>query len=121
MFAFRSLLDAGALLTFGSDWPVAPLDPLLGIHAAVTRRTLDGRNPDGWMPEQKIAVAEALRCYTANSARAVFAEREIGTIAPGMRADLAVLSEDLFTIAPEQIDRVQVDMTIFDGQVIHPR
>jgi predicted amidohydrolase YtcJ len=118
-FAFRSLLDAGALVTFGSDWPVAPLDPILGIHAAVTRRTLDGRNPDGWIPEQKITVAEALRCYTVSSARAVFAERELGTIAPGMRADLAVLSADLFTIAPEEIDRVQVDMTIFDGQVIH--
>jgi hypothetical protein len=118
-FPFRSLLDAGVVVTFGSDWPVAPLDPLAGIHAAVTRRTLDGRNPDGWIPEQKLTVAEALRCYTASSAWAVSAEREIGTIAPGMRADLVVLSRDLFTIAPEEIDAVRVDMTIFDGRVIY--
>jgi predicted amidohydrolase YtcJ len=118
-FPFRSLLDAGAIVTFGSDWPVAPLDPIAGIHAAVTRQTIDGANPGGWIPEQKIAVAEALRCYTTSSAWAVFAEREIGTIAPGMRADLAVLSRDLFTIAPEEIADVRVGMTIFDGRVIH--
>ncbi|HJQ37908.1 MAG TPA: amidohydrolase [Thermoanaerobaculia bacterium] len=109
-FAFRSLLDAGVTLTFGSDWPVAPLDPIAGIHAAVTRR---------WIPEQRVTVAEALRCYTASAAWSVFAEDEIGTIAPGMRADLAVLSEDLFTIAPEEIQRARVDMTIFDGRVIY--
>ncbi|MFA6954698.1 MAG: amidohydrolase family protein [Thermoanaerobaculia bacterium] len=118
-FPFRSLLDAGAVVTFGSDWPVAPLDPIAGIHAAVTRRTIDGANPDGWIPEQKIAVAEALCSYTSSSAWAVFAEREVGTIAPGMRADLAVLSHDLFTIAPEEIESVTVDMTIFDGRVVH--
>lgn len=120
-FPFRSLLDAGARVTFGSDWPVAPLDPIAGIHTAVTRCTLDGRHPGGWIPEQKISVAEALRCYTANSAFAVFAEREIGTIAPGMRADLAVLSADLFAIAPEEIERVRVEMTVFDGAVIYER
>lgn len=120
-YAFRSLLDAGAMLTFGSDWTVAPLNPILGVYAAVTRRTLDGRNPNGWIPEQKITVAEALRCYTANNAWAMFAENEIGRIAPGMLADIAVLSDDLFTIAPEKIENVQVDMTIFDGKVIYER
>ncbi|HUF17419.1 MAG TPA: amidohydrolase [Thermoanaerobaculia bacterium] len=117
-YAFRSLLDAGAIVTFGSDWPVATLSPILGIHAAVTRRTLDGRNPQGWIPEQRINVDEALRCYTANNAWAIFAEREIGTIAPGMLADLAILSEDVFTIHPDDIENAQVDMTIFDGKII---
>jgi predicted amidohydrolase YtcJ len=118
-FPFRSLLDAGAVVTFGSDWPVAPIDPIAGIHAAVTRQTIDGANPNGWIPEQRIDVAEALRCYTSSSAWAVFAEREIGAIAPGMRADLAVLSRDLFAIAPEELESVTVDMTIFGGQVVH--
>lgn len=117
-FPFRSLLDAGVRVTFGSDWPVAPIDPIAGIHAAVTRRTLDGSNRGGWIPAQKITVAEALRCYTASSAWAVFAEGEIGAIAPGFRADLVVLSDDLFSIAPEAIERVRVDMTFFDGRVI---
>ena len=120
-YAFRSLLDAGALLTFGSDWTVAPLDPILGIYAAVTRRTLDGRNPNGWVPEQKITVEEALRCYTVNNARAMFAEDRVGRIAPGMLADIVVLSDDLFTVAPEKLDSVKVDMTIFDGKVIYER
>jgi predicted amidohydrolase YtcJ len=120
-YAFRSLIDAGAVLTFGSDWTVAPLDPILGIYAAVTRRTIDGRNPNGWIPEQKITVEEALRCYTTNNAWAMFAENEVGRIAPGMLADIVVLSEDLFTIAPEKIENVKVDVTIFDGKVIYRR
>lgn len=117
-YAFRSLLDAGAMVTFGSDWTVAPLNPLLGIYAAVTRRTIDGRHPEGWIPEQKITVEEALRCYTVNNAYAMFAEHELGRIAPGMLADVAVLSEDIFAIAPERIGEVGVEMTVFDGEVI---
>ena len=117
-YAFRSLIDAGAVLTFGSDWTVAPLNPILGIYAAVTRRTIDGKNPKGWVPEQKITVEEALRCYTVNNAFAMFAESEVGRIAPGLLADIAVLSDDLFTIAPEKIEQVKVDMTIFDGRVL---
>jgi predicted amidohydrolase YtcJ len=97
------------MVTFGSDWTVAPINPLLGIAAAVTRR---------WVPEQNITVEEALRCYTINNAYAMFAEHEIGRIAPGMLADLCVLSEDIFTIAPERIADVKVEMTILDGQVI---
>lgn len=120
-YAFRSLLDAGVTVTFGSDWTVAPLNPLLGIYAAVTRRTIDGKHPEGWIPEQKITLEEALHCYTTNNAFAMFAEREVGRIAPGMLADVVILSEDLFTIAPEQIRDVKVDMTIFDGDVIHVR
>jgi predicted amidohydrolase YtcJ len=120
-YAFRSLIDAGAIVTFGSDWTVAPLNPILGIYAAVTRRTLDGKNPNGWIPEQKISVEEALRCYTANNAWAIFRENDIGRIAPGYLADVAVLSDDLFTIAPEQIENVKINMTIFDGRVIYER
>src|SRR5436853_1071700 len=120
-YAFRSLLDAGAIVTFGSDWTVAPLNPILGIYAAVTRRTLDGKNPDGWIPEQKITVEEALSCYTANNAFAMFREKEIGKIAPGMFADIAVLCDNLFTIPPERIENAKVDITIFDGRVIFER
>ncbi len=120
-YAFRSLIDAGVLLTFGSDWSVAPLDPILGIYAAVTRRTIDEKQPDGWIPEQKITVEEALRCYTVNNARALFRENELGRIAPGMRADIAVLSDDLFSIPPAKIRDARVDLTIFDGRVIYDR
>lgn len=118
-YAFRSLLDAGAILTFGSDWTVAPLDPILGVAAAVTRRTIDGRNPKGWIPEEKITVEEALRAYTTSNAWAMFAEKEVGTIAPGMLADIVVLSDDLFTIPPEQIENARVELTIFDGEVLY--
>ena len=120
-YAFRSVLDSGAVLTFGSDWTVAPLNPILGIYAAVTRRTIDGKNPGGWIPGQKITVEDALRCYTANNAWAMFAEKEVGRLAPGMFADIAVLSEDLFTIDPKTIDSVVVDVTIVDGEIVFER
>jgi len=120
-YAFRSLLNAGVTLTFGSDWTVAPLNPILGIYAAVTRRTIDGKNPNGWIPEQKISVEEALRAYTVSNAYAMFMENSIGRIAPGMLADIVVLSDDLFTIAPEKIEGVSVDMTIVDGHVVYER
>ena len=71
-YAFKSFLDAGITLCFGSDWEVAPLNPVAGIYAAVTRRTLDGKNPEGWLPEQKISVEDAIKCYTINNAYAAF-------------------------------------------------
>jgi predicted amidohydrolase YtcJ len=120
-YAFRSIIDSGALLTFGSDWTVAPLNPLLGVYAAVTRRTLDGKNPNGWIPEEKISLDEALKSYTANNAYAMFMENEIGRIAPGLRADIAILSDDIFSIAPEKIGDVTVDLTLFDGRVVYAR
>lgn len=120
-YAFRSLIDAGAMLTFGSDWSVAPLDPLQGIYAAVTRRTIDDKNPKGWVPEQKITVEEALMAYTANNAYAMFREKELGRIEGGMLADLVVLSQDLFTIPPEEIANLKVDLTIVGGKVVHRR
>ena len=120
-YAFRSLLDAGAVLAFGSDWTVAPLDPLLGVYAAVTRRTLDGKNPGGWVPEQKITVEEALRAYTVGSAYAEFAEEVKGTITPGKLADFVVLTEDIFKIDPARIEKARVRMTVMDGRVVYER
>ncbi len=114
-YAFRSLLDAGALLTFGSDWTVAPLSPIEGIYAAVTRQTLDGANPDGWVPEQKISVEEALYCYTSANAYAGFQENKVGILKAGMLADFAVLSEDLIKITPEKIKNVKVLKTMVGG------
>lgn len=120
-YAWKSLLDAGATLAFGSDWPVAPLDPVMGIYAAATRATLDGKNPSGWVPEQKITVAQAVHAYTIGSAFAEHQETVKGAIAPGKLADLVVLSDDIFAIAPAAIEKTKVEMTIFDGKVIYRR
>jgi predicted amidohydrolase YtcJ len=120
-YAFRSLLDAGTVLAFGSDWPVAPMVPVMGIYAASTRRTLDGKNPGGWYPEQKIAVAEALRAYTYGSAYASFEDSIKGTIEVGKLADMVVLSEDILAIAPEKIEDVKVDMTVMGGRTVYRR
>jgi predicted amidohydrolase YtcJ len=117
-YAFRSLLDRGARLSFGSDWTVAPIDPLLGIYAAVTRRTIDGKNPNGWVPEEKITVEEALRAYTTANAYGVFAEQTRGKLAPGYAADLVVLDQDLTTIPPEAIQQAAVRTTIVGGRVV---
>src|SRR5215213_1674819 len=118
-YAFRSLLDAGARLAFGSDWTVAPLDPLLGIYAAVTRSTLDGKNPNGWIPEQKITVEEALRAYTTNNAYGVFAEKTRGKLAAGYVADVVVLDQDLTAIPAEAIQRATVRATIVGGKIVY--
>jgi predicted amidohydrolase YtcJ len=118
-YAFRSLLDRQAHLAFGSDWTVAPMDPILGIYAAVTRRTLDGKHPEGWIPEQKIGVEEALRAYTSGDAYGVFAERTRGRLAPGYKADLVLLDQDLTRIAPEAIERVAVRATVVGGRVVY--
>jgi predicted amidohydrolase YtcJ len=120
-YAFRSLIDAGAVVAFGSDWSVAPLNPLLTIYAAVTRRTLDGRHPDGWVPEQKVSVAEAVRACTYQGAYASGEEQLKGSLEPGKLADLVVLSDDIFSIDPVAIRDVSVDMTIFDGRVVFDR
>jgi hypothetical protein len=120
-YAFRALLDAGAVLAFGSDWHVAPMEPLAGIYAAVTRRTLDGKRPGGWVPEEKITVEEALRAYTFGSAYAAFDERIKGALEIGKLADIVVLSGDILTMDPAGIDTAHVVMTIFDGRVAYQR
>ena len=118
-YAFESLRRAGATLAFGSDWTVAPLVPILGIYAAVTRRTLDGKNPGGWVPEEKVSIEEAVRAYTTNGAWAQFAEASKGSIEPGKLADLVVLDRDIFAAPPEEIERAKVRLTVFDGRVVY--
>jgi predicted amidohydrolase YtcJ len=118
-YAFRSLLDTGAGLVFGSDWTVAPLDPLKGLEAALTRQTIDGRNPDGWVPEQRITLEEALRAYTVANAYAMHLDRVAGRLAPGLAADLVVLDRDLFAIAPTAIHEARVLLTVVAGRVVY--
>jgi predicted amidohydrolase YtcJ len=120
-YAFRSLLDAGAALAFGSDWTVAPLDVRLGIYAALTRRTFDGANPGGWVPAEKIGLDEALTAYTLGSARAGFMEEKVGSLEAGKYADLVVLSENLFDLDPAEIPDVEVEMTIVEGEIVFLR
>ncbi|MEJ7622839.1 MAG: amidohydrolase [Pyrinomonadaceae bacterium] len=117
-YAFRALLDSGGILAFGSDSPVAPLNPLLGVYAAVTRRTLDDKNPNGWVPEQKISVDETVKAFTWGSAYAEFQEDQKGTLEVGRLADFIVLSDDIFTIDPTKIADVIVFTTVTDGKVV---
>ncbi len=120
-YAFRSLLDAKAHLVFGSDWFVAPPTPLEGIYAAVTRRTLDDKNPSGWIPEQKITVEEALRAYTINAARASFEEKIKGSLEKGKLADFVVLEKDITAIPPEDIRSVNVLLTVVGGKAVYQK
>ena len=114
-YAFRSILDSGGILTFGSDWPVAPLSPLLGVYAAVARSTLDGANPDGWQPQEKLTVEEALTAYTRMNAYAVFEDDVAGTLELGKRADLVILSADPRAVDPADIRHIEVLETVIDG------
>jgi predicted amidohydrolase YtcJ len=118
-YAFKSLLDARARLAFGSDWDVAPPAPIMGIYAAVTRRTLDDRNPNGWVPEQKISVEDALRAYTINGAYAMFSEKDRGTLEPGKLADLVLIDRDLTRIPAPEIRDAHVVATIVGGRVVY--
>jgi len=118
MYVFKSLLDSKAVVAFGSDWPVAPASPLEGIYAAVTRRTLDDKNPDGWVPEQKITVEQALSCYTKNAAFAAFDEKIKGTLEPGKLADFVVLSDDITVIDPVKIWEAKVLQTFVGGKKV---
>lgn len=120
-YVFRTLLDQGTVLAFGSDWSVVPMDPILGIWAAVTRQTADGKNPNGWVPEQKISVEEALRAYTASGAYGVFAETRRGRLIPGYLADLVLLDRDLTRIPPDDIAQAKVRVTVMGGHVVFSR
>ena len=120
-YAFKSLVDAGARPAFGSDWTVAPLDPLLGLYAAVTRRTLDGAHPEGWIPEQRLSVEEALVGYTRDAASAGFAEDATGRLSPGYLADLVVLDRSPFEVDTEEIDDLRVMLTVVGGRTVYSR
>ncbi|HZI14988.1 MAG TPA: amidohydrolase [Myxococcus sp.] len=120
-YAFRALLDAGARLALGSDWFVAPPTPLEGLYAAVTRRTLDDKNPQGWVPEQRIGVEEALRAYTLGGAYASFEEAEKGTLEAGKLADFVLIDRDLTRIPPESLRDAKVVLTAVGGQVVFER
>jgi len=120
-YAFKSLLDANAIITFGSDWPVAPATPLEGIYAAVTRRTLDGKNPNGWVPEQKITVEQALIAYTKSAAYASFDEKIKGTLEPGKLADFVLISEDLTKVDPVRIKDLKIMATYVGGKKVFER
>jgi predicted amidohydrolase YtcJ len=117
-YPFRTFIDKGILLCFGSDWTVAPLNPLLGIDAAVTRRTTDGKHPEGWIPEQRISVQEAIKAYTINNAYAAFEENEKGTITTGKLADFVVLSDDILKCDPTRIGEAHVVMTVVGGKIV---
>ncbi len=120
-YAFQTFLYHGVRLALGTDWDVAPLDPMQTIYAAVTRATLDGKNPNGWFPEEKLTVAQTVDAYTMGSAYAEFQEREKGSITPGKLADIVILSDDIFTIDPKLIRNVKVDTTIVGGKVVFER
>jgi predicted amidohydrolase YtcJ len=120
-YAFRSLLDSGAHVAFGSDWFVAPPTPLEGIYAAVTRRTLDGKNPDGWVPSQRISVEEALRAYTIEAAHAAFYEKTLGSLQAGKLADLVILDRDISRIPIEDIAEAEVVLTMVGGRVVYQK
>jgi predicted amidohydrolase YtcJ len=120
-YAFRSFLDHKVRLAFGTDWPVAPLDPLQALYAAVTRATLDGKHPGGWVPEQKVGVAQAVEAYTIGAAYAEFKDKDKGTISVGKLADLVMLSGDPFSVAPEAIRDLKVAMTVVGGKVVYER
>ncbi len=120
-YAWRSFLDHGVRLAFGTDWTVAPLNPMLSLYAAATRATLDGKNPNGWVPEQKITLPEAVEAYTMGSAYAEFQENEKGSLTPGKLADIIILSDDIFSIDPKTLPEVKVDETIVGGKVVWTR
>jgi predicted amidohydrolase YtcJ len=118
-YAWRSFLDHGVTLAFGTDWSVAPLDPIQGLYAAVTRATLDGKNPGGWIPEEKITLPQAIEAYTMGAAFAEFQEREKGSITPGKLADMVIVSDNIFDLKPEAIRNAKVQSTIVGGKVVY--
>jgi predicted amidohydrolase YtcJ len=120
-YAFRKFLNSGVRLALGTDWYVAPLNPMETLYAAVTRATLDGKNPQGWVPEEKLTLAEAIEAYTLGSAYAEFQEREKGSITPGKLADLVLVREDLFSIEPSKLAEAHVELTMVGGKVVWRR
>ena len=111
--------DAGTALAFGSDAPVETADPLAGIYAAATRRRPGGRPADGWYPQERIGVDDAVRAYTAGAAYAAGVEARVGRLAPGLRADFVALSEDIMRAPAAAIPSARVTLTVFDGEVVY--
>lgn len=121
-YAWRSLLDSGAILAFGTDWSVEPLDPMRGVFSSVTRTNIQKMEPKtGWFPEQKLTVWESIYYYTWGSAYGEHLENVKGSLAPGRLADLVIMDRDLFTIPPEEILEAKVDVTIVGGRVVWDR
>jgi len=123
-YPFRDMLEAGVPLAFGSDCPVANPNPMFGIHAAVTRQMRDGTPSEGWYPEQRLTVAEAVWGFTMGTAHVTGREAQLGSLTPGKLADLVVLDRDILSLgegAPVEIARAQVVMTVFDGRVVYER
>jgi hypothetical protein len=120
-YAWHMMRAFGVRMPFGTDWPVEPINPYLGLYAAVTRQSTEGDPAGGWWPQERLSVADAIRCYTAESAYASFEETQKGQIAPGMLADLAVHSRDLLTIKPEEILQTETVLTVFGGRIVHEK
>src|SRR5438105_4030456 len=120
-YAWHTMMSHGVHVPFGTDWPVEPMNPYLGLYAAVTRESTDGQPPGGWWPEERISIEDAIRNYTAEGAYASFEERDKGQIAPGMLADLAVHTKDLLTVEPKEILQAEPELVVFGGRVIYER
>lgn len=120
-YSWHTFMAHGVHVPFGTDWPVEPVNPYLGLYAAVTRQSTEGEPAGGWWPEERLSVEDAIRNYTAESAYASFEELEKGRVSEGMLADLVVHSRDLLTIAPREILQTEADITVFDGRVVYER
>jgi predicted amidohydrolase YtcJ len=120
-YAWHTMQAFGVHVPFGTDWPVEPINPYLGLYAAVTRQSTEGEPTGGWWPQQRLSIADAIRCYTAEAAYASFEEREKGQITAGMLADLTVHSRDLLTVKPEEILQTEAAITVFDGKVVYEK
>jgi predicted amidohydrolase YtcJ len=120
-YSWHTMMAHGVHVPFGTDWPIEPINPYLGLYAAVTRQSTDGQPAGGWWPEERISIEDAIRNYTAEGAYASFEEGEKGLIAAGMLADLVVHSKDLLAVAPKEILTAEPDMTVFDGRVVYER
>jgi predicted amidohydrolase YtcJ len=118
---YRSIAKAGGIVTFGSDWPVATMDPILGIHVAVNRTTLDGIPPGGWLPAERLTLRQAVDAYTRNAAWASFDEHRKGSLERDMLADLVVLTKDIFALPPARLSEAEVAATVFDGRIVYQR
>jgi predicted amidohydrolase YtcJ len=120
-YAFKSMKEKGVKITFGSDWPVAPIDPVYGIYSAVTRITGDGKNPNGWYPNEKLSIEDALKAYTATNAYASFLDGKIGILKEGFFADFTILENNLFEVPKEKIKDIKAVRTVLKGKEVFLR